>query len=148
MDRSLGRAAVSVVAIGLLVGCGLDASPPPSAGDEVVDCGNEETRHGEGLSGEGRACLMESFVAGDQAVFASSAVTVEGAPISYVFRTHTEAPVVMIVDARNDPLGSGRIETYLCDRLVPVDDWNAVTGSGLPPEQVWVQDGCVPVEGG
>jgi hypothetical protein len=99
------------------------------------------------MSVEGRTCLMDAFMAGEQAEFASSAVTVEGAPIGYTFRTHAEAPVVMVVDARNDPLGSGRIETYACDRLVPVEEWNEVMGSEMPAEAVWVEDGCVPVEG-
>ena len=96
----------------------------------------------------GRACLLEAFVAGERAVFASSAVTVEGAPIGYAFRTHAEAPVVMVVDARNDPLGSGRIETYICERLVPVDEWNEVMGSEMPAQAVWVEDGCTLADGG
>lgn len=129
----------------LLASCGQQPphSPPPAS--EVADCGAEETHHGEGLSVEGRTCLIDAFEAGEQAIFASSALTVEGAPIGYEFRTHAEAPVVMVVDARNDPLGSGKIETYLCERLVPVDEWNEVTGSGIPAESVWVHDGCVPV---
>jgi threonine dehydrogenase-like Zn-dependent dehydrogenase len=41
-----------------------------------------------------------------------------------------------------DLLGSGRIETVLCDRLVPVDEWNRVMNETMNPDEVFIETDC------
>ncbi|MFN2483482.1 MAG: hypothetical protein ABR509_00900 [Candidatus Limnocylindria bacterium] len=137
------RAAPAVALIALVAACTAPpASPTASTSAALEDCGAEETVHGTGYNADGRPCLLDAFEAGSLATFVSDAVTVEGAPIRRTCRVLGPELVEIEHDARQDPLGSGRIEILRCPRLVVVAEWNRLQGGDLPQEIVFVEDGC------
>ena len=136
--------AVSVVATAVLVvGCvptpsGSLTTPTPA----VRDCGREDSEHGANLNAEARRCFLTAYLSNERAMFVSTAVTIEGAPIGRTYRSLGDGAVDVFHDARRDPLGSGKIEQVRCARLVAVEDWNAVTGQDRPLDEVFVEDQC------
>ena len=132
-----------------VMGTACTAAPGNSAVGSlsVEDCGVEETQHGTNYNAEGRQCLLDAFEAGRPAVFVSHAVTIEGAPIVTTYRVIEAGIVEVAYDGRQDPLGSQTIETSRCPRLVPVAEWNRVQLDTMPDEIVFVENGCVPLEG-
>ena len=147
-----GAVTALVVAVSVVVaGCGQppgdDSGPLPSDAAEVEDCGSERMTHGANVNVAGRECLLDAFMEGRPAVFVSDSVTVKGAPIRRTYRVLGPDLAEIEHDARQDPLGSGRIEFLRCTALVPVAEWNRSTGDEIAAEMVFVEDGCQPVGG-
>lgn len=98
-------------------------APLPSYGRETV------TRSG-GFDVEGRRRFWDAYLAGRPAEFASTQPSVEGDPVTTIYRVISPGRVEIYVDATKDRFGSGAWEKYTCRglRLVPggpVEPWFA-----------------------
>jgi hypothetical protein len=73
--------------------------------------------------------------------------TVEGDPIIRTYLVTGSGAVLIAHDARQDSWGSGTIEYLRCRRLVPIADWNRVSGANdqYSLDSVFVEDGCAEV---
>ena len=129
----------SLVAVVAIAATGCAASDSRTA---VPSCGTEENSP----NAEGRLCLLQAFQAGTPASFVSQLTSIEGDPITRTYLADGSGSVLIAHDARQDKFGSGTIE-YLRCRLVAVADWNRtkVFPDLMPPEVVFVEDGCVDV---
>jgi hypothetical protein len=122
--RRLRPAALGVLAVALaltLGSCGDDAGPElfamvfPGAPLEVRErvplpfCGEEDVRlSGEGVDAEARTCFVDAWQAGEQAEFVSTYYTVEGDPITQVFRVVSEGRIQLFVDNTRARFGGRR----------------------------------------
>lgn len=109
------RTVLLLIAAALLAACGVGN---PSASPFGIDCGSEDQQMGTGFNQEGRRCLLAAFEAGTPATFVSRLTTIEGDPITRTYAVFGPGDVRIAHDARQDPLGSGRIEQLRCAGLV------------------------------
>lgn len=79
--------------------------PLPSCGSEVL------TRDG-GFNVDGRRCLWDAHEAGRPAEFVSTERSVEGDPVTYIYRVLGPGQVVVFVDTTRDRYGSRGWEKY------------------------------------
>jgi hypothetical protein len=86
-----------------------------------------------------RRCFLDAFLAGRPAELVVRFNTIEGDPITTVYRTRPDLPVEVFYDATKDKFGSGSWEHYGCRGLHEV---KAGDPSGLDPREVWALDDC------
>jgi hypothetical protein len=137
-----------VLVTALLAGCGLMPAFPPdwvANRTPLESCGEEEAGHGESLDVAARTCLLEAFEQGRGAELISTFTSVEGDPIREMTRVHENGTIEKFVDATRDRFGSGAWERFLCETLVPVEEWNAAENDTMPMEYVFIEDGCEPM---
>lgn len=83
----------------------------PNAPAEVVNrealplCGVEQTTHNSGFDVAGRACFWNAYQARTPAEFITTQPSIEGDPITYVYRVTTDGRVVVFVDLTHDLSG-------------------------------------------
>lgn len=80
-------------------------APLPSCGHESV------TREG-GYDVGARRCFWDAYREGRPAEFISTSVSVEGDPVTTIYRSVAPGRVEVYVDATKDRFGSGRWEKY------------------------------------
>ena len=139
--------AAALLAAALITGCGLlPGSPPDWVANRLPlpSCGEEELGQGDAGNIEGRLCLFDAYLAGQGAELISTALTIEGDPITRYIRVHESGVVEIFIDASRDRFGSGEWERLRCNGLLSVDEANQAPGFGLPPEMIFVEDDCAP----
>lgn len=102
---------VSVVAwIGS--GCASGAARDVERRAPLPSCGHESVTREGGYDVGARRCFWEAYRAGRPAEFVSTSVSVEGDPVTTIYRSVAPGRVEIYVDARRDRFGSGRWEKY------------------------------------
>jgi hypothetical protein len=135
------RPGVLVVAIALLAaGCAL--LPPPTPDwvlnrTELPECGAEEVAADRPPNREARECLINAWREGDAAELVSERRTVEGDPVTTIYRVLPDGSVELFVDMTRDRYGSGEWERLVCSGLRPVREED-----GLDESWIFVEDGC------
>ena len=130
----MARLLISVVLIlSLPVGCGDDpgaevvAPSLPGAPREVAEraplplCGQEEVMpDGSGTDEDARGCFLDAWRAGERAELFSTCRTVEGDPITQVFRSLGADRLQLFIDSSHDRYG-GRPgwQVVMCRALEP-----------------------------
>lgn len=110
----------------LLTGCGLLPSAPPgwvTNRSAMPSCGEEVLDRGLVADQDGWNCLLTALDAGRNAELVRVMTTLEGDPITQIFRVHADGRIELMVDATRDRFGSGRWELLECGRLLPGGDW-------------------------
>ena len=101
-----------------------DASGLPAAvanRTELPSCGVEQAIRQDGpWNAVARACFWEAYLAGQPAEFASTRLTMEGDPITTIYRVLGDERVELFIDATQDRWGSGTWEHAACTTLVPI----------------------------
>jgi hypothetical protein len=95
--------------------------PLPSYGREVIS-------QRMGYDVEGRRRFWAAYQAGQPAEFTSTRPSVEGDPVTTIYRVLGPGRVEVFVDATHDRFGSGRWEKYACKGLRKVE------GSDVDPD--------------
>lgn len=108
--------------------------------DPLPACGIEQS------SGPGntpneivRRCFLEAFMAGRPAEVVIILTTIEGDPITTIYRTRPGQPIEVFVDSTRDTFGSGAWETYGCTGLHEIQPGDP---SGVAVTEVFQLDGC------
>ena len=65
-----------------------------------------------------RTCFIDAVSNGLRAEFVSVFSTIEGDPITEIYRTDETGSVTVLVDSTRDRFGSGRWESAVCSELV------------------------------
>jgi len=124
----LFTAATVVLAIGVSA-CGLLPIPPPIEGIgpnapamvasriPVPSCGVERGGHDGPWNIEGRACFWQAYRARRPAEFISTRPTIEGDPITSIYRVLPDGSVEVFIDSTQDTFGSGKWSHATCRTL-------------------------------
>lgn len=108
---------------------------------EVVDrstlpaCGYETTSQTDGFNDDGRRCFWDAYVHGQPAEFISTRPSVEGDPITTIYRMLGSGHVEIFVDSTKDRYGGGWSK-LTCATLDPVP------GRTIGPDLA-INDSCV-----
>jgi hypothetical protein len=130
----------------LAAGCGLLPPPTPdwvTRRTELPDCGAEQIAQGGLPDREARACLLDAWRESRAAELVSERPSVEGDPITTIYRVHPDGSVDLFVDSTRDRFGSGEWERLTCLGLRPVRPED-----GLDESWVFIEESCGPVEPG
>lgn len=100
------------------------ASPQPvknpgQSTPDVVQCGQDENKHGIGRDMEVRACFWNAYQAGKAAEFSTVAYTTEGDPISYKVKVLATDRIDVSVDSKDKFGKQGQFE-YTCTSMQKV----------------------------
>jgi hypothetical protein len=108
--------------------------------DSLPLCGVEQSA-GPGNAPDAalRRCFLEAYLAGRSAELVSRLTTIEGAPLTVIYRTRPGEPIEVFWDNTQDPLGSRAWETYGCAGLHEIEPGDP---SGLAVTEVFALDGC------
>ena len=122
-NRRLDQAAIGL-ALMVVCGCQLlrQTFPAPVPAEvtnraELRSCGSEDRGQGDPAHVDARECLLTSFADRQPAEFVSTRLTVEGDPITTIYRVwppDDASPVVIYRDATRDAFGSGRWHRERC----------------------------------
>ncbi|GLY32443.1 hypothetical protein [Kineosporia sp. NBRC 101731] len=111
----------TVVGIGLLValgGCGepetVEVVTAAAETSAMTDCGTEVLDQSARISDQGADCFLGAVTAGDPATLEVTYPTVEGDPITQVFRNLGSGEIQVETDSTKDRFGSGEVETQVC----------------------------------
>jgi hypothetical protein len=85
-------------------------------------CGEETVVNDQGRSDEGRQCLWNAYLTRRPAEFVSHMRTIEGDPVTYIFRVGADGRVEIFVDHTQDAWSAGRWLRLGCPGLTKVDD--------------------------
>jgi len=124
----------------LAAGCDLLPAGPPdwvTNREALPACGAEEVTAGRQPNREARECLLDAWREGRAAELISERPSVEGDPITTIYRVMPDGTMDMFIDATRDRFGSGEWERYVCTGLRPVR-----AEDGLGEEWVFVEEGC------
>ncbi len=102
----------------------------------LPSCGSETTTQDSGFNVEGRRCFWDAYLAGRPAEFVSTRPSVEGDPITKIYRVLSPGHVEIFIDATKDRFGSGTWEKYTCRTL------HLVKGGRVEPD-FGPDDSCV-----
>lgn len=137
----LHRPGALLVAIAVLA-AGCDLLPPPTPDwvlnrTELPACGAEEVAADRLPNREARECLIDAWRESRPAELISERPTVEGDPVTTIYRVLPDGSVEMFVDMTRDRYGSGEWERLVCSGLRPVRE-----GDGLDESWIFVEEGC------
>jgi len=107
----------SVVALTILISaCSGAGEVTPTTTEATTECGIYVLDFGVASPdlAAGYDCLIDAFQKGEPARLVVTNWTFEGDPIPQTFLVTGPESVVVITDARQDKLGSGRIERQTC----------------------------------
>lgn len=135
------RLPVLGIALALLVaGCDLLPAPPPewvTERGELPACGAEEVTADRLPNSQARECLYDAWRESRAAEMISERRSVEGDPITTIYRVLPDGTVEVFVDMTRDRYGSGTWERLACSELRPVRE-----DDGIDESWVFVEDGC------
>ncbi len=83
----------------------------------LPSCGQEVTTQDSGFDLEGRRCFWDAYLAGRPAEFISTRPSVEGDPITTIYRVLAPGHAEVFTDATKDRFGSGGWEKRTCRTL-------------------------------
>ena len=131
-----------LAAVVLAAAAGCDLLPPPTPDwvtgrTELPSCGAEEVTAGRPPNTEARECLLDAWRESRGAEMVSERATVEGDPITTIYRALPDGTMEMFVDMTRDRFGSGEWARLSCAGLHPVRDED-----GIDAAWVFVEDGC------
>lgn len=107
----------------------VDGRPPlPFCGSEVV------ALNGSGFNVEARVCFWAAHEAGQPAEFISTQPTVEGDPITQIFRLLPSQGVEVFINSTRDQFSSREWLRLECSDLIPIPD--------APVDPSFVGAGC------
>ena len=113
---------LAVLLVGILFGRQLLALlPPPASVDgrsPVPSCGVEQAGLGGPWNVPARTCFWSAYLNGQPAEFTSTRPTIEGAPITTIYRVLGPGQVEIIIDTRQDPYSNRGWAHLLCPRLI------------------------------
>ncbi len=125
----------------VLVACNLVRLPVATPAEvsgrtELPSCPEERREQGDPPNAEGRQCLLTAFEEGRPAEFVSTRPTIEGDPITTIYRVwpSAELPVEIFQDATRDRYGSGAWSYVGCEALEPTDSGEIFEPVGCPDE--------------
>ncbi len=83
----------------------------------LPSCGSETTTQDSGFNVEGRRCFWDAYLAGRPAEFVSTRPSIEGDPITTIYRVLGPGRIEVWIDATKDRFGSGTWEKLTCRSL-------------------------------
>ena len=112
----------------LAAGCSLFTPDPnfPNAPEEVrsrptlPSCGRETNVHGAGADVAARTCFWDGYQARRPAEFISTVTTIEGDPVTFIYRILPDGRIEVFVDSTQDRFGSRTWARLDCTRLEPI----------------------------
>lgn len=108
--------------------------------DPLPVCGIEQSSGPGNTPSEAvRRCFLEAFMEGRPAEVVIILTTIEGDPITTIYRTRPGQPIEVFVDSTRDTFGSGAWETYGCTGLHEIQPGDP---SGAAVSEVFQLDGC------
>ncbi len=119
--RVLGLVLMSVA----LAGCAVtDASgdvpaPADTRPSVVTDCGTFDLDQRQGLPDSAMRCFVDAVAAGRSVHLKETRPTVEGDPITVIYRADAQRRVDVITDSRQDRFGTRIISRQTCTGPVP-----------------------------
>ena len=83
----------------------------------MPSCGSETVVHGPGKNIAARECFWDAYLNQRPAEFISTLTTIEGDPVTWVYRTAGGGGVEIFIDSTEDTWGFDGWTRMLCDRL-------------------------------
>lgn len=103
-------------------------------------CGVEQTSGPENAPEAAlRRCVLDAFLGGRPAELVSKLTTIEGSPVTVIYRTRPGEPIEVFSDNTQDPFGSRAWQTYGCAGLHEIKPGDP---SGLAVTEVFTLDQC------
>lgn len=96
----------------------------------VPACGRETTTQDSGFNTQARLCFWTAYLGGRPAEFISTRPTIEGDPITYVYRVLGTGQVEVFIDSNKDKCGSGAWTKLVCRTLGVIDSGVVVPDFG------------------
>ena len=145
-DRRLLIAVGVVVVLAFVfqrqLGALLWAPTPTLPTSAATFCGEEVAGHDGPLNVAARECFWAAYQQRRPAEFRTTRPTIEGDPVTWVYRIREDGVVELIVDSRQDKFSNRGIAFLECRELVRLDD------PVLPdPIEFGPGDGCVERQG-
>ncbi len=110
-------------------------TPPIDPATGRRQCGKEFNRHGQGIDAAARDCLWRAYLAGQPAEFTTTALTVEGDPITHTIVIAAPGRIEVTVDSK-DRFGRQGVFRYTCQRL------ERPSRAGAAPPEGFMLRGC------
>jgi hypothetical protein len=104
-------------------GLGLAAEGAGGDGEVEIDCGTVTLDQGESPPPAMLTCLLDAVAAARSVHLTIVAPTVEGDLVPTTYRGDGTATILVIVDARQDRFGSGRLEYQTCEQPRVENGW-------------------------
>jgi hypothetical protein len=97
----------------------------------LPSCGQEARTQTDGLNQEARRCFWDAYLANRPAEFISTRPTVEGDPITSIYRILAAGSIEVFVDQRQDRYSKGGWYRLACPGLRLIEGWREDFVPGL-----------------
>lgn len=133
-------AALAALVAVLAAGCNLLPAPTPewvTNRTELPSCGAEGVTADRLPDREARECLLDAWRESRAAEMISERSTIEGDPVTTIYRVLPDGGTELFIDMTRDRYGSGEWERLVCTGRRPVR-----AEDGIDESWVFVEEGC------